>query len=304
MNLRSKRIAFEILKWYGSHRRDLPWRRTTDPYRILISETMLQQTQVSRVLAKYPEFIERFPNLQSLARSSAGDVIRAWAGLGYNIRAIRLRKAAQLIISRFGKVPESAKHLRELPGIGRYSAHALSCFAHGRAVPVVETNVRRVLSRMFWRTSSSSFRQEENTIWRLAGSLLHRTRPVDWNLALMDLGAAVCTARAPRCPECPVNGHCRSAFRIRQESASFRRQEPMHQGRPRRYYRGRIIQVLRNVNHGGWISARRLGRLVKQDFGTKDLRWLAGVLRQLERDGLIVLHKPGRSTGLRLRLAS
>lgn len=266
---------------------------------------MLQQTQVSRVLAKYPGFIKRFPNLQGLARSSASDVIRAWAGLGYNNRAIRLRKAAQLIIGSFGgRLPESAKHLRELPGIGRYSAHALSCFAYGRAVPVVETNVRRVFSRMFWRSSSSSFRQEEETIWRLAGSLLHRTRPVDWNLALMDLGAAVCTARAPRCLECPVNGHCRSAFRIRRESASLRRQEPMYRGRPRRYYRGRIIQVLRNVNLGGWISDRKLGRLVKPNFNTKELRWLTGVLRQLERDGLIVLHKPGRSTGLRLRLAS
>ncbi len=304
MKLTANRIVSEVLRWFRRHRRDLPWRKTRDPYRILVSEVMLQQTQVSRVEVKYPEFLKRFPTFEALAKASKGEVIRAWSGMGYNSRALRLREVARIVVERFnGKLPTSVEILQQLPGIGQCTAHAVTCFAHRKAVPVVDTNVRRVLTRIFWRTTGSIYRQDAGKISKLAGDLLLINRAVDWNLALMDLGAIICKARAPRCRQCPVRGFCRSAFRIKTDRRPSAQREPVYQGRPRRYYRGRIIEALRNVNHDGWISTRSLGPRVKPDFELRELPWLHGVLRQLERDGLIIIHDERKPVGMHVSLA-
>ncbi len=292
MKLTSNMIVSEVLRWFRTHRRDLPWRNTMDPYKILVSEMMLQQTQVSRVEAKYPEFLKRFPKFGTLAKTSKSEVIRAWSGMGYNSRAIRLREVARIVVEQHGgELPTSAETLQQLPGIGRCTAQAVSCFAHGKAVPIVDTNVCRVLTRLFWRTSRSTDRQNPEKIWNLTERLVPKNRAIDWNLALMDLGATICRGSAPRCQECPVQRLCRSAFRIKRVKTRVSRREPFYQGRPRRYYRGRVVEALRNLNHDGWISARRLGPRVKPDFRPRELPWLHKVLWHLERDGLIVIRR-------------
>ncbi len=305
--MKSKRhtIVPEVLRWYRNQRRDLPWRETRDPYRILVSEMMLQQTQVSRVERKFPEFLHRFPTLKALAKASKAEVIRAWSGLGYNRRALRLREVARIAAERFGgTLPRSVELLQALPGIGRYTAHALSCFTYGEPVAIVDTNVRRVLTRIFWTTTQSKSRQDEERIWRLAEILLPTKKSRDWNFALMDLGATVCRASDPQCQDCPVRKSCRSAFTVRRDRRSTSRQEPVYQGRPRRYYRGRVIEALRNINHDGSISARHLGPLVKPGFKLWELPWLHGILRQLEREGLIVTCRKRKPAGTYVCLAS
>src|SRR5512139_1248480 len=143
-------IRKRLLGWYRSSARPLPWRRTRNPYRILLSEVMLQQTQVSRVLIHYRRFLRRFPNLWSLSQAGTADVLRAWRGMGYNNRAVRLRNlAADVCSTKGGKLPQTVEELRSLPGIGRYTAGAVSCFAFGRRVPIVDTNIQRVLGRVF-----------------------------------------------------------------------------------------------------------------------------------------------------------
>lgn len=304
MKSTTNKIVSEVLRWFCRNRRDLPWRKTRNPYRILVSEIMLQQTQVSRVEAKYPEFLRRFPTFEVLAKATKAEVLRAWSGMGYNNRALQLRETARIVVERFnGKLPNSIELLQQLPGVGRYTAHALSCFAHRERVPVVETNVRRVLSRVFWRTTSSTARRDMREVWRLASVLLPKHRPADWNLALMDLGSTVCKAGTPRCSECPVRRLCRSAFRIKRARSPIPRQEPVYQGLPRRYYRGRIIEALRNVNHGGWIPTRRLGPLVKQDFKLRELSWLHSLLRKLQHDGLIEIRVGKKEPDVQVTLA-
>ncbi|MGH2569330.1 MAG: A/G-specific adenine glycosylase, partial [Bacteroidota bacterium] len=149
-NNRKSTVTQLVLRWYRRHGRPLPWRRTRSPYRILVSEIMLQQTQVGRVLEKYPSFLRRFPDIQSLARAKKSSVIKAWRGMGYNNRAVRLQQLARIVRhSQGGKLPRTVEELQNLPGIGRYTAHALACFAFRRPLQVVDTNVRRILSRLF-----------------------------------------------------------------------------------------------------------------------------------------------------------
>jgi A/G-specific adenine glycosylase len=281
-----------LLRWYAERGRSLPWRATRDPYRILVSEVMLQQTQVSRVFHKYAEFLERFPTLGSVARARASSVIRAWSGLGYNARALRLQRIAQLVARKFdGKVPSDPNLLLTLPGIGRYTANAVACFSFGRDVPVVDTNIRRVVSRIFSRSRSTRDRVPEQSAWKLAENLLPKGSSRDWTLALMDLGATVCTARHPLCAVCPVGGYCASAFLIDAEGVPHRRprREPSHDGIPNRIYRGRIVEVLRNVNGRGSIGLRELGVRIKTSFRRREEEWLRSLLRVLERDGLVKL---------------
>ena len=176
-----------VLAWYSQNGRDLPWRHTRDPYAILVSEVMLQQTQVSRVLPRYLEWLERWPTVESLAAAPAADVIRAWSGLGYNRRAINLHRTAQAVAQR-GGFPRQIPELEVLPGIGPYTARALACFAFGAQVSAPDVNARRVLGRAF-------------------GDPDHPPPPgraFDWNQALFDLGSTVCLARRPRCGECPL----------------------------------------------------------------------------------------------------
>jgi A/G-specific adenine glycosylase len=208
-SLARSRFRRRLLGWYGRHRRDLPWRRTDDPYHILVSEIMLQQTQVERVVPKYHEFLQRYPTLEALAGAPTEEVRRLWYPLGYNVRPLNLRGIARETMARYGgRLPEDAAALRGMRGIGRYTAGAVLCFAYRRPVPIVDTNVRRVLGRVFLGARRVARLRGQNAMWELAGALVPRRGSYDYNQALMDFGATWCTARAPRCRGCPMKRFC------------------------------------------------------------------------------------------------
>ena len=204
--------------WYRVNARDLPWRQTRDPYRVLVSELMLQQTQVSRVLDYYHRFLQRFPDLARLAKAPPRQVREAWEGLGYYARARNLHRLARDVTRRGaepnGTLPADPERLRKLPGIGEYTAGAVASFAYERRAELVDTNVARVLRRAFAPNADIKTASGKREIWEIARRLLPRTGRATWthNQALMELGALVCTARVARCGECPVRRHCLSAM--------------------------------------------------------------------------------------------
>ena len=204
-----RRFQRRLLAWYRAHGRKLPWRRTRDPYRILVSEIMLQQTQVERVVPKYREFLRRYPTLATLAAADLAEVRRVWYPLGYNIRPVHLHDIAREAVARYGgQLPDDDAALRSLKGIGRYTAGAVRSFAYGRRAPILDTNVRRVLGRVFHGTDGRHV--STAGLWRLAELLLPRSRVYDFNQALMDFGATWCTPRKPLCLPCPMRGFCRA----------------------------------------------------------------------------------------------
>ena len=204
-----ERFQRRLLAWYAKHGRDLPWRRTRHPYRVLVSEIMLQQTQVDRVVPKYREFLRRFPTVKRLAAAPVADVRRLWYPLGYNVRPIRLHAIACETVARYGgRLPDREEALRRLPGVGRYTAGAILSFAYGRDTAVLDTNVRRVLGRVFLGRRRLARVRGDKTFWDLAASLVPPGRGYDFNQALMDFGATWCTARKPRCATCPMRSFC------------------------------------------------------------------------------------------------
>jgi A/G-specific adenine glycosylase len=204
-------VTRELLEWYGSQRRPLPWRATRDPYCIWVSEVMLQQTQVATVVGFYERWVRRFPDVAALAAAETEDVLRAWEGLGYYSRARNLQRAAQQIVSRHGgKLPESVPELLELPGIGRYSAGAIASIAFAADEPAIDGNIVRVLTRLFGLKGDPKRAPLAGRLWQLARDLLPSGRAGDFNQALMELGATVCTPRAPACAGCPVRARCRA----------------------------------------------------------------------------------------------
>jgi A/G-specific adenine glycosylase len=211
-----RRASFgsKLRRWYRVHARDLPWRRTRDPYHILVSELMLQQTQVSRVITKYAEFLHRFPTLEDVARSRPSHVREAWSGLGYYARARNLQKLARTIVRdrEPAAIPPEPEALRKLPGIGAYTAGAVASFAYERRAPLVDTNVARVLTRVFAPHVSPRTHAGHKEIWEIARAVLPRTGATTYvhNQALMELGALVCTARSSGCARCPVRSVCDS----------------------------------------------------------------------------------------------
>jgi A/G-specific adenine glycosylase len=293
-----------ILSWYGTSGRHLPWRGIKDPYRILLSEIMLQQTQVSRVLEKYPAFLQKFPTIRSLAAARQSDVVRAWQGMGYNNRAVRLSTLARTVVDEHsGRIPQNYDGLLALPGIGPYTARAVLSSAFGLAVPVVDVNVRRFFSRVFWRMPRCSSMRSEADIWRLAHKILPSRSAYDWNQALMDVGATVCTARAPRCPVCPVAGLCASRTSMIRETTPTRSRDLSFAGVPYRIYRGRIVERLRSVPPGALVRMDVLGCAIFSGFSSRNRRWLLGLLAGLKRDGLISVRGDGGLTTTRIRLA-
>ena len=312
------------LDWYAREgRANLPWRRTHDPYAILVSEVMLQQTQVERVIPKYHAFLAQFPTLAALASAPTAEVIRAWAGLGYNMRAVRLQKIAQQTVSEYdGALPTSVDALLTLNGVGRYTAGAVACFAYGQQVATVDTNIRRTLWRIFRGVEPAEWPASANRdALALAEWALPDGQAYDWQQALMDLGATVCLARRPACERCPLTTACAAweeagqaalfpsgeaiarlrdergqaavmasgASAVAESRASYeaRRRRPRKAPQPfiggTRYYRGRIVHALREAAP---LTLAELGARVKNDYEESDEPWLRGLVDGLVRDGL------------------
>ena len=206
----ARRFRRSLSIWFRSHGRDLPWRRTRDPYRVLVSELMLQQTQVSRVQDYYARFLERFPTLGQLAAARPARVMEAWTGLGYYARARNLHKLARQVTRNGGVLPMRPDELRQLPGVGAYTAGAVASFAYEQRAALVDTNVARVLARVFAPRLDPKRPSDHQQIWVIAAAVLPRTGKAAWthNQAVMELGALLCTARIKRCERCPVRAVC------------------------------------------------------------------------------------------------
>jgi len=212
---RRAEFSRRLRAWYRRHHRDLPWRRTRDPYAVLVSELMLQQTQVARVQEFYPRFLARFPTLAAVARAPRARVMEAWSGLGYYARARNLHALAKQVARDGGSLPGDPAALRELPGVGAYTAGAVASFAYERRAALVDTNVARVLRRAFAPRLDPARAGGVRALWRLAERLLPRDGRAVYvhNQALMELGALVCTARRAHCGACPVRAVCRTGSR-------------------------------------------------------------------------------------------
>jgi A/G-specific adenine glycosylase len=200
-----------LVRWYRRHGRDLPWRRTRDPYAILVSEFMLQQTQVATVIPYYHKWLRRFPDFGSLARASENEVLRAWQGLGYYARSRNLYATAKKVVDQHGgNFPREIAQMRQLSGIGKYTAHAVASFAFNQSVPIVEANTGRVLARLFNLRESIDSQPGRKMLWQHAASLLPKSDAMIFNSSLLDLGALVCVVRKPKCSVCPVKPFCRA----------------------------------------------------------------------------------------------
>ena len=285
-----------LLRWYRRHGRStLPWRTTRDPYRTLVSEFMLAQTQVDRVVPKFEAFVERFPNFRALAESSRADVLRAWRGLGYNSRAVRLHTLAKTIVERYGgTLPSDAAELRSLPGIGKYTAAAIRAFAFNLDDAPVDTNVRRIVNRMLFGLEYSHA-VAPAVLDERARSLAPPGHAHDWNSALMDLGATLCTARAPKCLLCPLRADCAAApvdaaqlERLR--GAEAKRRPPQARvpfAQSTRYARGRIVERLRDLPPGARISLLDLYDSLAASIAGRSFDEVRAFVGSLERDGLV-----------------
>jgi len=219
-----RQFRHALLSWYRGNGRDLPWRRTRHPYRILVSEFMLQQTQVATVLPYYKEWLRRFPSFATLARASETQVLHAWQGLGYYERARNLHATAKLIAEQYrGRFPSTVSEIQKLPGIGRYTAHAIATFALDQSVPIVETNTARVLARLFNLQNPIDSSAGKAKLWDRASSLVPRKAPGVYNSALLDFGALVCLPKSPKCAICPIKRFCRAKH---PESLPIRRARP------------------------------------------------------------------------------
>ncbi len=204
-----RRFQNRLLKWYGEYGRDLPWRNTNDPYKILVSEVMLQQTQVDRVIPKYHEFLDKYRSFEELAEASPEEVKQTWYPLGYNVRPLRLHSIACETVEKYGgALPRDHDELLAFKGIGRYTAGAIRSFAFNEDAPILDTNVIRVLHRVF--IGSGDPKSQKPRLWELSEALIPKGKGYDFNQAIMDFGAMVCTARSPYCEVCPMKALCES----------------------------------------------------------------------------------------------
>jgi A/G-specific adenine glycosylase len=291
-----KTIQDRLLEWYRGHgRAALPWRVVRNPYYTLVSEFMLQQTQVDRVVPAFRAFVKRFPDFASLARAARGDVLRQWRGLGYNARAIRLKGVAEAVVERYaGTMPADATALRSLPGIGSYTAAAIRVFAFDIDDAPIDTNIRRIVHRLFFGVeypgAASAHELDERARRLVPPGAAH-----DWNSALMDLGATVCTARTPKCLLCPLRSDC-AAAPIDADSLDAARLASARLGstqaavafeRTTRYARGRIIDLLRDLPPGEHVSLLDLHRSIEAVVPGRSIEEVRALVSALERDGLV-----------------
>ena len=221
-------LGRRLLAWYRRNQRSLPWRKTNDPYRIWISEIMLQQTQVDTVIPYYHRFLKAFPTVSSLARAPLQKVLKVWENLGYYSRAGNMHAAARMIVEKFdGRIPDNLEVIQTLPGVGLYTAGAILSIAYGQAIPAVDGNVRRILCRLFAIRKSVDNTREQKQLQKLAASLIPAKHPGDFNQALMDLGATICKAKNPDCARCPVACHCQAQLHDLQNVLPITRKAPV-----------------------------------------------------------------------------
>jgi A/G-specific adenine glycosylase len=286
-----------LLDWFAQHGRDLPWRHTRDPYRILVSEVMLQQTQVERVIPKYHSFLTLFPDVTALAAAPAAAVITAWQGLGYNRRALYLQRTAQAVVHSHGGVfPQTVEALLQLPGIGPYTAGAVACFAYEHPVAFMDVNIRRVVVRI-WSDPVQPI-PPDRVLLAEAAERIPAGAAWAWNQALMELGATVCTAKSPACPRCPLRGDCRDYAARRAADQQLLPLPPRVTKRVAekpparfigsdRYYRGRIVDVLRAAALPG-LTAAPLVALISHADAPLPHAEFQRIVDGLVRDGLVV----------------
>jgi len=273
-----------ILVWYAEHGRRLAFRRTRDPYAILVSEAMAQQTQASRAAAYWERFMEQFPTVEALAAATPADVLRAWQGLGYDRRALALWRTARILVAEHdGRMPSTVAELQALPGIGPYTARAVAALAFDVPVGAVDVNIRRVLGRI---VAGDALALPAPELQRVADDAVPFDRPGEWTHALMDVGATLCRPRAPRCEACPARPWCRLASRTTPEApaAASRRA-----GRPtptftstNRWLRGRILDRLRAAHDGEWVA-------LDAAIGTHDLGRVRAAADAMAADGVLEL---------------
>ncbi len=314
-------FAREIWAWYARHKRVLPWRDllikddTQRAYMVLVSEIMLQQTQVSRVIIIFRQFLDRFPTLKDLAQAGNKEVILAWRGMGYNSRALRLREAAKIIQGQYGGVfPKEMDELLAIKGIGPYTAAAVRNFAFNIPTPCIDTNIRRILHRSFIgpENSDGTWPVGDKELLRLAEELLKvaiegkremgkgrkgiRHTAAEWHAALMDFGSIVCTKTNPKWDVCPLtaNGLMKAAYKV--PALDKKRAKKAEPGRtegskfvPNRIFRGRIVDALRDADKG--LSLMQIGPEICNDWSDEHGTWLRGLLEKLQKDDLIRLRK-------------
>jgi len=285
-----------LLAWYAQFgRTHLPWRTTRDPYRVLVSEFMLQQTQVERVLPLYEAFVARFPDFPALASADAADAVRMWRGLGYNSRALRLHRIARIVVAGDGSLPHEREALLALPGIGPYTAAALRAFAFERDDVALDTNLRRVVHRVLLGIEHPA-RASERELDALLRAALPAGSAHDWNSALMDLGATLCTARAPKCLVCPLRDSCAAApidpvtlaVAAREHAKKKTPQEALPFEQTQRFLRGRVIDRLRDLPPKASITLAALEADLRSIVPPARVPEIAAIVQALIRDGFVV----------------
>lgn len=297
------RVHQFLLQWYMAEQRELPWRSTHDPYAVLISEIMLQQTQVERVLPKYLQFLAAFPTLADLASAATADVISVWVPLGYNRRAVNLQAIARQVIAKYnGRIPDTIEELLTLKGIGRYTAGAIACFAYRKQVATVDTNIRRVLHRIFLGLEQPEPRLNDAQMLSLAEQVLPAGEAYNWNQALMDLGATICSSGNPQCTRCPLQENCLAYSEMSQHSLfpsgtvlrqlrKVAEKKADYQAQPftstNRYFRGRVVSLLRSLPTDTRMQLADVGLQIKPTYSEEDLPWLQKLIDGLAKDGLV-----------------
>ena len=254
-----------ILDWYKKNQRDLPWRKTREPYHIMVSEIMLQQTQVNRVITKFEAWLKRFPTVEALATAPVSDVLKYWSGLGYNRRALNLKRAAEAIVKEHhGEFPQNETLLMKLPGIGPYTSRAILCFAFGKQVAVVDTNVKKVILTQIMKEpfDSAQGKLSEKDFQEIAEQLLPHGHAYDWNQALMDYASHV----------------------LKKEKIPIPKQSKFIGSH--RYYRSGIVKLLLEKKE---IAISKVGPAIKKDYSNKEKEWLQKLLEDLTKEGFIVV---------------
>ena len=286
-----------LVDWFSREGRDLPWRRTRDPWGILVAEVMLQQIQVARAIPFWEAFLQRFPTPAALAQAPLSAAIRVWGDLGRYRRVVDLHRTAGILVEEYaGQVPDDPEVLRTMPGIGPYTAGATACFAFERDASFVDTNIRRVLHRLFVGLDVPQNSASNREIEAIAARAVPAGAGWSWNQGLMDLGAMICTPRKPKCERCPVSGRClaRPAMEVASESkrvsGNERGVKPSYRYEgTNRYFRGRVLEQLRALppeEDEAGLRLSDLGARLRPGYSGDDLPWLLGVVHSLEEDGL------------------